>query len=497
MQHLSEIGLSDALIRPIPKLARRSKGCLTCRQRKVKCGTADFDPPECKRCLKGFHNCQGYENQTIFVHSNITQKERLPMHSETRFYPEAAPERTGSTQPVPFLALKAFRDKIAIGHLFARFGITFIHIPDANDAPTISSIFHAADEESSAYLAGLAVSEALFGRLHSGTNTAHRSTHLYSRGLASLQSELTLPRLMSKNHGVYSLLWSSMFFAFYEALVFSAPGNWLQHCQGLLAVVGSQIKIIDGATACVVLRRRTFLEKPEWKSIPWGCRPDSQKTFRVLLDDIYCDISGFMEAADHLPTVVSETEKDAPIVKLRSKVIQALSDTESLRARWETKYSKACHEASPSGAALPFASPFDTIYRFSKPERAFEINGFNTIRLLLASLANQLGIATASLSLVSSMHASTGPLQNPLLPPGKYCPTSYALEICRTVEYMMDCEWDILGGFALLVPLAVASRQLRDYPDIQAWLDQVFRRIDLEKGFKIAEHVREMTGKNI
>ncbi|KAJ5683617.1 hypothetical protein N7462_006782 [Penicillium macrosclerotiorum] len=50
-----------------------SKGCLSCRKRKVKC---DKQEPECARCMKRGIPCPGYENNRIFLHQTSIQPEK-------------------------------------------------------------------------------------------------------------------------------------------------------------------------------------------------------------------------------------------------------------------------------------------------------------------------------------------------------------------------------------------------------------------------------------
>ncbi|KAL2801606.1 hypothetical protein BJX63DRAFT_416976 [Aspergillus granulosus] len=45
-------------------VAGRSKGCLTCRARKIKC---DLSQPECSNCTRNGHVCRGYERPRVFV----------------------------------------------------------------------------------------------------------------------------------------------------------------------------------------------------------------------------------------------------------------------------------------------------------------------------------------------------------------------------------------------------------------------------------------------
>ncbi|KAI1121852.1 hypothetical protein F5Y10DRAFT_92557 [Nemania abortiva] len=45
----------------------RSKGCKTCRRKKIKC---DEQKPRCGQCRKGVRECEGYDQPTIFRHSS-------------------------------------------------------------------------------------------------------------------------------------------------------------------------------------------------------------------------------------------------------------------------------------------------------------------------------------------------------------------------------------------------------------------------------------------
>lgn len=220
-----------------------------------------------------------------------------------------------------------------------------------------------------------------------------------------------------------------------------------------------------------------------------------------MLDDVYSDIPGYMETVDRLSAagILSNKDQSDTVLAMQSKITEALSNAEVLRAQWEARYPNVCDEAPPAHlkSGIPQQSPFRTVLRFTKPERAFEMNAFNTIRLLLLTLADRLGISAAAIAAATDMYAQSGTHTNPLVPPGSGCRVDYAVEICRTVEYMMDCEWDILGALALLHPLAIASHELKNGQAISAWIDSVLERISLEKGFKIAEHVRKIYGEQL
>lgn len=76
-------------------------------------------------------------------------------------------------------------------------------------------------------------------------------------------------------------------------------------------------------------RKRTFLERTEWKSIPWARtwipKPDLQK-----LLDIAADIPGLLEDADSLDMQSSSNRSD-----LRHRILSSLDALCKWRIGWE------------------------------------------------------------------------------------------------------------------------------------------------------------------
>ena len=48
----------------------RSKGCATCRKRKIGCG---LEKPQCAQCIKSKRICGGYERDRIFINHSACE----------------------------------------------------------------------------------------------------------------------------------------------------------------------------------------------------------------------------------------------------------------------------------------------------------------------------------------------------------------------------------------------------------------------------------------
>lgn len=159
------------------------------------------------------------------------------------------------------------------------------------------------------------------------------------------------------------------------------------------------------------------------------------------------------------------------------------------------EYPQVCWEVpnGPSATAESNGPPFPTVLQFASFDRAVESIYFNVIGLLLITISNQIELGTDNL--VADMRAADklGPFSNPLLPPGEGYQEGYALEICRTVQCMVHGERDSIGSLSLLFPLRVASHHLQHRPDIQASLKWVLGKLTAKKGFKMGEHVMNLS----
>lgn len=138
----------------------------------------------------------------------------------------------------PTLKLDGFRDGIVISHLLLKFqAIVEGNESRATDAPTFAGVFFSGDRQSTAYISGLGVAEALFGQMHCDESLIQHSAILYGRALKRLQSDLQNIQKDSVRARSYMNLWSSTFLGIYELMTASTPMSWLEHSRGLAALV--------------------------------------------------------------------------------------------------------------------------------------------------------------------------------------------------------------------------------------------------------------------
>ncbi|TQV94854.1 C6 finger domain-containing protein [Cordyceps javanica] len=414
----------------------------------------------------------------------------------------------------PMMKLDGFRDGIVISHLLVKFqAIIEGNTPESTDAPTFTDIFLVGNHQSTAYISGLSVAEALFGRLHGDDALIQHSAILYGRGLKRLQFDLqNIEKEEIRAHS-YMNLWSSIFLGMYEMMTASTPMNWLEHSRGLSALMQSigpyafqetsarrlfYSNRLFIATAGIATKKRTFLEDYEWKTIPWAALDPLPRPVTILLQDIFCDIPGFMEDAVRLGPCSSK-EKSPALGDLQTKIINAYMATDSLRWIWEEEYPNACWEV-PVTAGLTHESgessplPFTTMLHFSDFDRAIDVIYFNVIRLLVCELADEAGLSPEALLQSSSVDTTTtGPFSNAILPPGRGGVQDFALEICRTVQYLVHGDTDSLGTLVLMFPLRVASHHLQHQPSVLKWISWILAKFTAKKGFKLGEYVLDMT----
>lgn len=192
----------------------------------------------------------------------------------------------------------------------------------------------------------------------------------------------------------------------------------------------------------------------------------------------------------------TDTTRAQELSTLQAKIINSYVDAEFLRWQWEEEYPNVCWEvpvtpelrdAGGSVTLLPFA----TVLHFSTFDRAIDAIYFNVVRLLLYELASEVGLSPEAL-LPTETEVKAGPFSNATIPPGQGSVEGYALEICRTVHYLVTGDTDSLGTLALMFPLRVASVQLQHRPDVLVWLHWVLEKMTTKKGFKLGEHVMKM-----
>lgn len=164
---------------------------------------------------------------------------------------------SGVKQISPMLHLDGFREDIVISHLITKLAIGLgQRLPRGTDAPTMAAVLLSRNGQSVAYLSGLGLAEAFFGRIHKVDGMLDHSALLYGQALRSLRDDLQLVDQGAARSRAYLNLWSSLFLGMYEVVSSSSLSNWLEHSRGISALVSFALAVRFVPWANAVARPR-------------------------------------------------------------------------------------------------------------------------------------------------------------------------------------------------------------------------------------------------
>ncbi|TVY71553.1 Uncharacterized protein LSUE1_G007601 [Lachnellula suecica] len=479
-----------------------SKGCQTCRHRKIKC---DERHPLCLKCEKAHIVCGGYIREHRFVDevARTVKHVQKVKTRDTKRSTAACPSSIDSEPPTPKTVVKQSNSSSGDTQAF-NFDTTPLldeyqtydwdlrigrHIPIKLDenmqisylsthlfAGVSVSIpwlhFQASDHISASAIPSVrALAAVYFGRRNNLPDVVEEGFRLYGQALRSLNADL----LHSEDDRAWSItiLRSAVVLEYYELIAFESMLGWLKHAGGvgrLIELRGperhqspSDRDLLDGnrriiALGCVVKRKRCFLEIEQWKTVPWAHEHNS-KTSLNYLDDILCDIPGLLEDSDELER--SELLPEQRVMdrrRLSDDINLHLQQLYAWREKWAQLNPEACNEVPsleqtpPSSDSKRQSEPlFPAVFHYSSLTAANEITSYNAILLLLLRLARQV-IGPSFRTSYSTTNLRPASTQSPLQPPGTANTLTAAKEICKSVKFHLNCG-DSAGAFFMLFPL--------------------------------------------
>ena len=210
----------------------------------------------------------------------------------------------------------------------------------------------------------------------------------------------------------------------------------------------------------LITRKRTFLEKEEWKTTPWAKYPET-KTAIYYLQDILCDFPGFCEDRLDLDAAVARGE-DVSLERhtLESKLISAVQELVRWRWQWDAENPGVAYEKLVDTTSLSFdydGPLFDSVLYFNTLEQATDIILYNTTLQMLAHFYQDFARSCIFEPALSIWPISTRPLPtNPLILPSESLQfDDTRSELCRCIEYHLLGVHASSGAFALMFPLRV------------------------------------------
>ncbi|KAJ5297888.1 hypothetical protein N7508_008137 [Penicillium antarcticum] len=302
----------------------RSKGCRTCRRRKVKC---DEGQPLCQRCKTAGIQCDGYVQFSEFIDERNRLVKRgtikLPSPSSSTTisnhnspFSEKASEHI---QPLNFTTnLPWNEDDLLNTHLINRI-FTWHEDPASPYAASwISALFKQNKKRNLSNASMRALATVYFAKVNKQSQLMRRGASVYSQALSMLRSQLQNSDLAVSDDVVIAVIYLGI----YESVTFTQPGAWLAHYKGLARL----------AIGYIVERKRCFLEDPTWKKVPWALKGEDAKTPTDRLHDILVDIPGILEDTSQSktwdPAFPGKDEFDTRLIpRVLSTLETTISDT--------------------------------------------------------------------------------------------------------------------------------------------------------------------------
>ncbi|KAI0018993.1 hypothetical protein F4780DRAFT_470565 [Xylariomycetidae sp. FL0641] len=497
----------------------RSKACLTCLRRRLRCDEAK---PFCHRCAKAGFECLGYERPMQWRHTSTTS---ASFHvSGVGKKPLPSPSESSVLAPVRELSLDAFEDRVHTSFMFRNFtwrSFGLLWLEHACDGKLGGLSLEAAK----------ALSQFNFGLCNKLKEVELKGAMLYGkclrimasklgndRALAQGRQDLLVPILLlmmiasiqaDKAAAVYHLK------AVAKVLLACGP-EVFQHDQPLRnAFEAGRATLL---VASLSSRRRTFLENPRWQDVPFAHEPNT-KTSQSYLLDIFIVIPGLLEDLSRLddrkeyaesdfthPSLAAQAHSDQH-ASLCGRIATLLRRLYLWRWDWQHKHGHYVGIDSPMqsysdpGYGVPSPSRAGHL-RFDRPVYASDITLYNAALMWLLALLWKLEPFDAATVIercareaipadacLSHHFSETGFVSfAPLQSPGVcFSIREPALEICRIFEWQaQNHERHAVAGeqaCLYLFPIGMARSVLESGSEEQEWIQSLLDAHPVTRGY--------------
>ncbi|KAJ5174713.1 uncharacterized protein N7482_000590 [Penicillium canariense] len=433
-----------------------SKGCQTCRKRKVKC---DEQEPECARCIKRGVKCPGYEKTRIFIHHPLARREKakvsIPITQSQHQAQFQAQYPAQYQDPVQALVMPSnvTAGPVAREQVFSSFtNVFFSHTEEISSLNLwqylIYNFVTLPNKSNMLERAISAVSCLYMGKMNN-------DDHLYNYGL-----DLYGTAIRSVKNNIYRNAWNAEIV--YTAVIFQELEGyccafdlraWLAHTQGTSTILRYYRDILPRnplldaiynqhqKMRLIIATAGVNISDDEYRYLKYSSDGISTPLSEILA--VYAEFGPISAAINS----ISSTDHEACQALLQS----CLKQKKRIEA-WYSQYGYArClfhRRTAPSGAL------FGTAYRFSSLDNArmhhWYWNALATIQPMI-------------------FHARSLVRSYPLTPqsdPGKkpsddedyQLSEFYADEICRTIPYYAYDTKTLSGIRMLMFPMSGAIK---------------------------------------
>lgn len=334
-----------------------------------------------------------------------------------------------------------------------------------------------------------ALSNAFFGRMNHIPQFEEDGRRHYTKALRALSSALNSEQALT-----LPVMTGGMIASCYEMIASPTYVDTLSHAGGigrLMELRGPErhcsfmeLHLFTSMRSAVALKalvdkKRTFLEREEWKITPWRLHPES-KDLTSYIVDVLCDLPGLLQDFDELEsTNLTFKQRALRQQKLAADINHHLKLIYDWRVIWEKTNATSCTEQP----AKFEGSPFETVLQYEVLEEANGLMIYNAIMLRLARLGRDL---------LGPLYDHTAPapaaMKNwnatniALHEPGASLYDS-AVEILRSVEYHLSPPHDSAGAYFIVFPLRIAWDTLPEGTVEHDWVKTMLQVIAERSGF--------------
>ncbi|KAE8352207.1 hypothetical protein BDV28DRAFT_149242 [Aspergillus coremiiformis] len=523
-------------------VAGKSKGCNTCRKRKIAC---DQQRPVCTQCTRSNRVCGGYQRDRVFVLVQPAAKKThvflKPTCIDQGFFAEStqnAPEirerlspcvsPAASTNTPANRATYPFPERSIASAIIQRRNETHnlvlaflshclpAHQLSWTSRSWVSLLAELPSEVKALELSSAALAMSTLGRTFQDPTLVKESLNLYTQGLQHLQRALWNHNLMRED----GTLAACMALSLYEVMECPEAGSYayFSHCQGLIALVqargvrahssGAGHQLFVGvrlpAILCALERSETsFLFNSDWMDQPWAA---TRKTFFDRVIDCFAQAPGILKRV-HLIPHLSPNEQ----INLANELIHEcwqidekldLIDDEMQRATREPLYWPVPSQINTFDGGRS-GKLFPVVFHFTDLGTAATLMLLWAVRVMLWSgLWNSQKLVSIMVISNSSTPETleTGPVSRliprvvePFRPLGHR--EDYLLmahRVCQSVEYFLHDDLQLAGPLsvspALGIVLSTLGAEPRHAREV-AWIRAALHVVQ-QKGLRVLKYIQ-------
>ncbi|KAI1119774.1 hypothetical protein F5Y10DRAFT_283793 [Nemania abortiva] len=500
----------------------RSKGCNTCRQRRVKCTE---EKPVCSRCTRGGFTCRGYVREIVWHHTTaepssaesstqatlgrLVVVERPKPESKTKAKAKVKTVAHARAPVLPIqISLAAFQDDLCFALSFLTSWLLGELAFDS--VKSLAEISFGKSQKSR--------QTEIQGRVKYG-KVLHRMIERLGNGQKNKLWELIIPILLLLMHNTTLSNQSATLFhlkAMSEIIAACGPQMFL-HQPLRDAFEAARATLVMGS---MLTYKRVFMDDPSWCNGPYALVPQAKEPQSYLLD-ILGSVPGFFEEYHKPEQMMPNTNSRAsstynangyaanassegsatPQPNMIDRIKTKLESLFVWRLHWQAAFSSNVSVESnvQNSSEGPSIRPNDSALncldklRFSRPGAAADIGLYNAVLMWLIALLNELEpleaqsiVQTCAYQAMMSMPDAEFAFSSGLattmmeLPPFEPLASvgsitrvrDAALEICRVFEWQSinhtSAAWET--NFVYMFPIGLSLCVFDKEPEIRDWI---------------------------